>query len=69
MTKENNNELEFLDVQVKRKNNILLTSVYRKKTFTGCYLNFQSTCSLKRKSNQKFVSSCTLDLFSRVATQ
>ena len=49
--KENNDELAFLDVQVKRKENIILTSVYRKKTFTGCYLKFQSNCSLKRKIN------------------
>ena len=38
--KENNDELAFLDVQVKRKENRFLTSVYRKKTFTGCYLIF-----------------------------
>ena len=49
--KENNGELAFLDVQIKRKENRFLTSVYRKKTFTGCYLNFQSNCSLKRKVN------------------
>ena len=49
--KEVNNELAFLDVLVKRDNNRFLTSVYRKKTFTGCYLNFQSNCSLKRKAN------------------
>ena len=47
----NNDELAFLDVQVKRKENRFLTSVYRKKTFTGCYLNFQSKCCFKRKLN------------------
>ena len=49
--KEKNDELAFLDVLVKRKENRFLTTVYRKKTFTGCYLNFQSSCSLKRKIN------------------
>ena len=34
--KENNDELAFLDVKVKQKENRFLTSVYRKKTFTGC---------------------------------
>ena len=49
--KKNNNGIAFLDVQIKREENRFLTSVYRKKTFTGCYLNFQSNCSLKRKVN------------------
>ena len=49
--KDKNDELSFLDVQVKRKKNTFFTSVYRKKTFIGCYLNFQSNCSLKRKIN------------------
>ena len=49
--KEKNDELAFLDVLVKRKENRFLTTVFRKKTFTGCYLNFQSNCSLKRKIN------------------
>ena len=48
MEKENNNELAYLDVQNKREENIFLTSVYRKKTFTGC---FQFNCSFKRKVN------------------
>ena len=25
--------------------------MYKMKTFTGCYLNFQSNCSLKKKVN------------------
>ena len=33
--KEKNEELAFLDVLVKRKENRFLTTVYRKKTFTG----------------------------------
>ena len=51
MEKENNNELAFLDVQIKRDESGFLTSVYRKKHFTGCYLNSQSNYSLKRKVN------------------
>ena len=47
--KEKNDELAFLDVLIKRKENRFLTTVYRKKTFTGCYLNFKSNYSLKRK--------------------
>ena len=38
--KENNDELAFLDVLVKRQKNQFLTSVYRKQTFTGEYSNF-----------------------------
>ena len=49
--KENNDELAFLEVLVKRRKNQFLTSVYRKKTFTGNYLNFHSFCSMKRKTN------------------
>ena len=39
---EKNNELPFLDVLVKRENNALVTSIYRKKTFSGVYLNYHS---------------------------
>ena len=49
--KENKDELAFLDVLVKRHKNQFLTTVYRKKTFTGNYLNFHSFCSMKRKTN------------------
>ena len=38
--KEINNELSFMDVLVKCQNNRFLTSVFRKNTFTGNYLNF-----------------------------
>jgi hypothetical protein len=42
--KENNKELAFLDVLVKRNNNNnkLSTTVYRKKTDSGRYLNYKS---------------------------
>ena len=51
LEKENNNELPFLDVLVKRHNHKFLTTVFRKETFTGSYLNFHSFCSMKRKTN------------------
>ena len=39
--KEIDNELAFLNILVKRHKNRFLTCVFRKKTFTGNYLNFQ----------------------------
>ena len=49
--KENNNELAFFDVLIKRLKNIFLTSVYRKKNFTGNYLKFHSLYSMKKETN------------------
>jgi hypothetical protein len=48
---EVNNSLPFLDVLVERRDCEFVTSVYRKNTFTGQYVNFQSYCTLKRKVN------------------
>jgi hypothetical protein len=45
------NTLPFLDVLVQRHGNEFLTSVYRKKTFTGQYVNYDSFCSERRKVN------------------
>ena len=39
---ESNNKISFLDISVTRINNKLITSLYRKKTFSGVYLNFNS---------------------------
>ena len=39
---ESNNKISFLDICVTRMNNKLTTSLYRKKTFSGVYLNFNS---------------------------
>ena len=39
---ESNNKISFLDISVTRINNKLTTSLYRKKTFSGVYLNFNS---------------------------
>ena len=40
MEKENNNELAFLDVQVKQEENRFLTSVYRKKNLFRLLFEF-----------------------------
>lgn len=42
MEEEQNQQIAFLDVQVKREGNKLCTSVYRKNTHTERYLNFRS---------------------------
>ena len=39
---EDNNTLAFLDIKITRINNKFITSIYRKKTFSGVYLNFHS---------------------------
>ena len=51
MEAEDNNKLAFLDVLIQRNNNEFLTSIYRKTTFTGEYINFHSYCSRRRKTN------------------
>ena len=39
---ESNNKISFLDISVIRINNKLTTSLYRKETFSGVYLNLTS---------------------------
>ena len=39
---EENCSLSFLDIKISRENNIFVTSVYRKPTFSGVFTNFQS---------------------------
>ena len=51
MEEESNGQLQFLDVQVKRGDSSFLTSVYRKPTFTGLYLNWHSFVLKSRKLN------------------
>ena len=50
LTKENeeNNQISFLDVLIKRNYNKFITSIFRK-PFIGQYLNFQSYCSKRKK--------------------
>ena len=49
--KESNHSLPFLDVLVERHDSKFLTSVYRKPTFTGQYLRYNSFSLQKRKIN------------------
>ena len=39
---EENGSLSFLDISIARENNKLVTSVYRKPTFSGIFTNFES---------------------------
>ena len=48
---EHDNKLAFLDVQVEKSNNSVVTSVYRKPTFTGQYIVYDSYCSHQYKVN------------------
>ena len=50
---EINNKIAFLDVQIEKdlKNNKFLTSVFRKNTFTGSYVKWESFCTKRRKVN------------------
>ena len=49
--RESNNSLPFLDVEVVKSDNSLLTKVYRKPTFTGLYTRWESYSSRKQKLN------------------
>ena len=49
--KESNHSLPFLDVLVERHDSEFLTSIYRKPTFTGQYLRWNSFSPQKRKIN------------------
>ena len=51
MEREQNEALPFLDVLVQRREKEYITSIYRKKTFTGLYINWHSFCPLSRKIN------------------
>ena len=49
--KECNRTLPFLDVLVEKNNHEFVTSIYRKPTFTGQYILWNSFCPMKRKTN------------------
>lgn len=51
MEKEVNNSLAFLDVVVEKTGANFVTSVYRKPTFSGQYISWDSFCPVKRKVN------------------
>ena len=49
--KECNRTLPFLDVLVEKNDHKFVTSIYRKPTFTGQYIRWNSFCPMKRKTN------------------
>ena len=48
---ENNNSINFLDIKILKNNNKFETSVYRKPTFTGLTMNFNSFAPFQYKIN------------------
>jgi reverse gyrase len=51
MEMEINKQINFLDIKVKRKNDLKIeTSTYRKPTFTGVMLNWNSLTSIRYKT-------------------
>ena len=59
MEKEESNTINFLDIKIKRKNDLTLTTLtYRKPTFTGVMLNWNSLTSIKYKTG---LIRCLLD--------
>ena len=44
---ESNNKTSFLDVSIKRMNNKLVTPLYRKKTCSGVYMNYNNFSAFK----------------------
>ena len=59
MEKEVNNKINFLDITIKRKRDLTIeTSTYRKPTFTGVMLNWNSLTSIKYKTG---LIRCLLD--------
>ena len=49
--KECNRTLPFFDVLVEKNDHEFVTSIYRKPTFTGQYICWNSFCPMKRKTN------------------
>ena len=48
---EQDNQIPFLDILITRGEEKFLTNIYRKPSFTGQYLHYQSFCTKKRKVN------------------
>jgi len=48
---EINSQIPFLDILITKSKERFLTSFYRKPSFTGQYLHFQSSCTKKIKIN------------------
>ena len=66
MEKEVNGSINFLDVKITRNSdNSISTSTYRKPTFTGVMLNWNSLTSIKYK---KGLISCLLDRSNKICS-
>jgi hypothetical protein len=66
MEKEVNNSINFLDVKItKNSDNSISTSTYRKPTFTGVMLNWNSLTSMKYK---KGLIGCLLDRSNKICS-
>ena len=63
---ENNKKLPFLDTQVYRKDLTYHTTIFRKKTFTGVYLNWTSLTARRYKLSLIY---CLLDRIWRVCSE
>ena len=63
---EKDQQLAFLDVMVKRNSHEYYTSLYRKPTFTGVYLNWTSLTARKYKIG---LIKCLLDRISKTCTK
>ena len=51
---ENENSISFLDIKITRNNHKVMTSVYRKRTFSGVFTNFGSFIPKSYKYNLQF---------------
>ena len=51
---EKNTSVSFLNIKIRRVNNSLSTSIYRKLTFSGVFTNFESFIPVTYKSNLTF---------------
>ena len=49
--KEKNGTLAFLDIKISRENDSFVTSIFRKTTFSGVYMNFRSFLPYQFKTN------------------
>jgi len=58
MELEENQEIPFLDVLIKRHQNAVSTTVHRKKTFTGLYTKWDSFTPRKNKINLTLTYRC-----------
>ena len=57
LEKENNSTLPFLNVLVYKETSAFLMTVYRKPTFTGLYIHWDSFCPKKQKINLILIES------------